>query len=77
MADFAYDAAAIGRVLAQEGNFSVGARCAGPKASPASTGCWCCSPTARCGAGWRLFQIDRGGPSVIEPAPASVAAPGI
>jgi ABC-type branched-subunit amino acid transport system substrate-binding protein len=76
VADFGYDAAAIGRVLAQEGTYSVGALCR-PEGFAGVNGLIVLQPDGTVRRGLAIFQIDRGGPSKIEPAPESLAAPGI
>ena len=52
-------------------------RSAGRRVSPAWTACWCCSRTARCGAGWRCSRSSAAAPVMTEPAPTSLSAPGI
>jgi hypothetical protein len=76
LADFAYDAAAIGRVLTQEGNLSVATLCR-PEGFAGVDGLLVLQADGTVRRGLALFQIDRGGASVIEPAPDSVGAPGI
>lgn len=76
LADFAFDAAAIAGVLTREGNFSFAALCRA-EGFAGVDGLLVLEPDGTVRRGLALFQIDRGGPSVIEPAPASVAAPGI
>lgn len=76
LADFAYDAAAIGRVLAAEGKFSVEGLCR-PEGFGGVDGLLVLRSDGTVRRGLALFQIDHGEPSVIEPAPGSVGAPGI
>jgi branched-chain amino acid transport system substrate-binding protein len=76
LADFAYDTAAIGRVLAQEGGFSFAALCR-PEGFAGVDGLLALQTDGTVRRGLALFQINRGGPNVIEPAPGSVTAPGI
>ena len=76
LADFAYDAAAIARVLAGEGGFSFAGLCR-PQGFGGVDGLLVLQTDGTVRRGLALFQIDRGGPGVIEPAPDSVAAPGI
>ncbi len=76
LADFAYDAAAIGRVLAMEGKFSVAALCR-PEGFGGVDGLLVLQSDGTVRRGLALFQIDHGTPGVIEPAAGSVGAPGI
>ena len=76
LADFAFDAAAIAGVLTREGNFSFAALCR-PEGFAGVDGLLVLQPDGTVRRGLALFQIDRGGPTVIEPAPASITAPGI
>ena len=76
LADVAYDAAAIGRVLAAEGKFSVDALCR-PEGFAGVDGVFALQTDGTVHRGLALFQIDRGGPGMIEPAPGSVGAAGI
>ncbi|CAH2599550.1 ABC transporter substrate-binding protein [Rhodovastum atsumiense] len=76
LADLAFDAAAIGRVLAQEGGYSVAALCR-PDGFAGVDGLLALQPDGTVRRGLALFQVDRGGPTRIEPAPNSVTAPGI
>jgi hypothetical protein len=76
LADFAFDAAAIGRVLALEGNFSVAALCR-PEGFAGVDGLLALQTDGSVRRGLALFRIDRGGAERIEPAPDSVTAPGI
>jgi len=76
VADFAFDAAAIGRVLAAEGQFSFGALCR-PEGFAGVDGLFALQTDGTVRRGLALFAIDHGGANMIEPAPASVTAPGI
>ena len=76
LADFAFDAAAIGRVLTREGNLSSAALCR-PEGFAGVDGLLVLQTDGTVRRGLALFQIDRGGATVIEPAPNSVSAPGI
>ena len=76
LADFAFDAAAIGRVLAAEGQFSFGALCR-PEGFAGVDGLLALQTDGTVRRGLALFAIDHGGASMIEPAPASITAPGI
>ncbi len=76
LADFAYDAAAIARVLAAEGRFSVAALCR-PEGFAGVDGLFALQTDGTVRRGLALFQIGNGGPTMIEPAPDLVSAPGI
>ena len=75
-ADLAFDAAAIGRVLAQEGGFSFASLCR-PEGFAGVDGLLALQTDGSVRRGLALFQIQRGGASIIEPAPASVGSPGV
>ena len=76
LADFAFDAAAISRVLTRDGNLTFAALCR-PEGFAGVDGLLVLQADGTVRRGLALFQIDRGGANVIEPAPDSVAAPGI
>jgi branched-chain amino acid transport system substrate-binding protein len=76
IADFAYDAAAIARVLASEGNFSFASICR-PDGFAGVDGLLVLHADGTVRRGLALFAIGAGGPSIIEPAPAAITAPGI
>jgi hypothetical protein len=76
VADFAFDAAAIGRVLAAEGTFSVAAICQ-PQGFAGADGLLALQTDGTVRRGLALFAIDHAGATMIEPAPASVGTPGI
>ena len=63
-------------MLAQEGGYSVAALCR-PEGFAGVDGLLVLQPDGTVRRGLAVFQIERGGPSMIEPAPDSVAAPGI
>jgi branched-chain amino acid transport system substrate-binding protein len=75
LADFAYDAASVARVLAAEGGFSV-AGLVRPEGFAGVSGVFALMPDGSVRRGLALFEIRRGGPQVVEPAPDSLAAPG-
>lgn len=76
LADFAYDAAAIARVLAQSGDFSTTALCR-PEGYAGVDGVLGLLPDGNVRRGLALFEIKGGNPVMIEPAPENLAAPGI
>jgi hypothetical protein len=75
-ADFAYDAAAIGRVLAHEGSFSFASLCRG-EGFAGVDGLLALQTDGSVRRGLALFQIERGGATIIEPAPVSAGSPGV
>jgi branched-chain amino acid transport system substrate-binding protein len=76
ISDFAFDAAAIARVLAQSGSYSVASLCR-PEGYAGVDGVLQLQPDGTVRRGLALFQIQAGGPVMIEPAPTSLSAPGI
>ncbi|MCW3477938.1 penicillin-binding protein activator, partial [Limobrevibacterium gyesilva] len=76
LADFAYDAAAIARVLARGEGFSAAALCR-PEGFAGVDGVLALLPDGTVRRGLALFEIQRGGPVLVEPAPENVSAPGI
>lgn len=76
LADFAYDAAAIGTVLAGEGGYSVAGLCR-PEGFAGVDGVLALEPDGTVRRGLALFEIERGGAHLIEPAPSAVAGPGM
>ncbi len=77
LADFAYDAASIARVLAQEGVGYTPARLCRPEGFAGADGVFALLPDGTVRRGLALFEIRAGGPEMIEPAPANLSAPGI
>jgi hypothetical protein len=76
LADFAYDAAAIARVMAAGGGYSVASLCRSDGFAGVD-GVFALLPDGSVRRGLAVFQIQRGGASIVEPAPTSLAAPGI
>jgi len=76
LADFAYDAAAIARVLAQSGGYSAAALCR-PEGYAGVDGVLALQPDGGVRRGLALFEVQAGGPVMIEPAPDNLAVPGI
>ena len=76
IADFAYDAAAIARVLAQSGGYSVADLCR-PEGYAGVDGVLALLPDGTVRRGLALFEIQAGSPVMIEPAPDNLTAPGI
>jgi hypothetical protein len=76
IADLAFDAASIARVLAQNGGFSTAALTQ-PGGFAGTDGLMALQPDGRVRRGLAVFEIQRGGPQLIEPAPQSFSAPGV
>jgi len=76
LADFAFDAAAIGRVLAADRGYSVASLCR-PEGFAGVDGVLALLPDGTVRRGLAVFEIQRGGPTVEDAAPASLSAPGI
>ncbi len=75
LADLAFDAASIARVLAGQGGYSISALT--QQAGFAGADGWMVlMPDGKVRRGLALFRIERGGPTMVEPAPASAAIPG-
>ncbi len=76
LADFAYDAAAIALALSSDGGFSIASLCR-PEGFAGVDGVLALQPDGTVRRGLALFEIQRGGPVMTEPAPDSLSAPGI
>ncbi len=76
LADLAYDAASIARVVAAGGGFSQ-ASLARPEGFAGVNGVLALQPDGTVRRGLAVFEIQRGGARVIEPAPDAMGAPGI
>ena len=76
LADLAYDAAAIARVLAKSDGFSAASLCR-TEGYAGVDGVLMLLPDGRVRRGLALFEIQRGGAVMVEPAPTGVSAPGI
>lgn len=75
LADLAYDAAAIARVVGGAGDFSA-ASLTRPEGFAGVDGVLGLQPDGTVRRGLAVFEIQRGGPQMIEPAPDSLGAPG-
>jgi len=71
----AYDAAAIARVAAESGGFTPGALTR-PEGFTGADGLLALLPNGQVRRGLAIFEIDRGGSHIIQPAPQSLSAPG-
>ncbi len=76
LADLAFDAAAIGRVLAQENGYAAAALCR-PEGFAGVDGLLAFQADGHVRRGLALFRLTAGQPEMIEPGPDTVAAPGI
>ncbi len=77
LADFAYDAAAIARVLATTPNgYSVASLCR-PEGFAGVDGVLALQPDGTVRRGLAVFEIERGGAAIVDPAPTDFAAPGV
>ena len=76
LADLAYDAASIARALAGTGGYTVAALCR-PDGFSGADGVLALQTDGTARRGLALFEVQRGGPTMVEPAPDSLAAPGI
>lgn len=76
LADFAYDAAGIAKALAKDGGFSYAALCR-PEGFAGVDGVLALQADGNVRRGLALFELRRGGPNLIEPAPDNLSAPGL
>jgi ABC-type branched-subunit amino acid transport system substrate-binding protein len=76
LADFAYDAASIARVLAEGGGYAPAALCR-PEGFTGTDGLLALQADGTVRRGLALFEIQRGGAAMIEPAPDNMSAPGV
>jgi len=75
IADLAFDAASIARVLGASGGYSVAAL-AQPAGFIGADGWLALLPDGQVRRGLAVFRVAAGAPQIIEPAPQSAAAPG-
>ena len=76
LADLAYDAASIARVLAGRGGYSASALTQ-PSGFAGVDGWLELMPDGQVRRGLAVFRIERGGPAMVEPAPQSGSLPGV
>lgn len=76
LSDFAYDAAGIARALARNGGFSFAALCR-PDGFAGVDGVLALQPDGTVRRGLAVFELQRGGPVIVEPAPDTITAPGL
>lgn len=75
LASLAYDAAAIARVTADSGGFSPG-NLTRPDGFTGADGLLGLLPDGQVRRGLAIFEVDRGGSHIVQPAPQSLSAPG-
>ena len=75
LADIANDAASIARVVAQDGGFSA-ASLTRSGGFAGVNGILALQPDGSVRRGLAVFEIQRGGPRMIEPAPDQLGGPG-
>ncbi|MGA3401150.1 MAG: penicillin-binding protein activator [Acetobacteraceae bacterium] len=75
VADLAFDAASIARVLGASGAFSIAALTQ-PAGFLGADGWLALLPDGQVRRGLAVFRVERGGPQMIEPAPQSAAGTG-
>ncbi len=75
IADLAYDAASIARVVAGEGGFSQAAL-AQPDGFAGADGLLALQPDGRVRRGLAVFEVQPGGPQMVQPAPPTISSPG-
>jgi ABC-type branched-subunit amino acid transport system substrate-binding protein len=75
LADLAFDAASIARVLASQGGFTT-AGLTQPAGFMGVDGWLALLPDGHVRRGLAVYRIERGGPTIIEPAPQSSSIPG-
>ncbi len=76
LSDFAYDAAGIARALAKGAGFSFAAL-ARPDGFAGVDGVLALQPDGTVRRGLAVFELQRGGPVIVEPAPDTITAPGL
>jgi hypothetical protein len=76
IADLAFDAASIARVLAATGGYAP-ASLTRADGFTGVDGLFVLQPDGHVRRGLAIFAVQRGGPALVEPAPQSVAAPGV
>ena len=76
LADLSYDAASIAKVIvgARGGDIAILTQ---PGGFVGSDGWFMLQPDGQVRRGLAVFQVERGGPQMIDPAPQSAAAPGM
>ena len=76
LADMAYDAAMIARAMAESGGYTAAELCK-PEGYSGVDGLIALQTDGTVRRGLAVFEIQREGPAMIDPAPSSLSAPGI
>lgn len=76
LASLAFDAAGVARVVADATGFSPSAL-ARPEGFAGADGLFALQPDGQVRRGLAIFEIDRGGAHIVQPAPQSLSAPGV
>jgi ABC-type branched-subunit amino acid transport system substrate-binding protein len=76
LTSLAYDAAGVARVAAESGGFAPRAL-ARPEGFAGADGLLALQPDGQVRRGLAIFEIDRGGSHIVQPAPQSRSAPGV
>ena len=76
LTSLAYDAAGVARVAADTGGFTPRAL-ARPEGFAGADGLLALLPDGQVRRGLAIFEIDRGGSHIVQPAPQSLSAPGV
>ncbi len=76
LASLAYDAAGVARVVAASGGFAPGALTR-PEGFTGADGLLGLQPDGQTRRGLAIFEIDRGGSHVVQPAPQTLQSPGV
>lgn len=76
LASLAFDAAGVARVVADRGGFAPGALTR-PEGFAGADGLFALQPDGQVRRGLAIFEIDRSGAHIVQPAPQSLSAPGV
>lgn len=76
LASLAYDAAGVARIASGSGGFASGALTR-PEGFTGADGLLGLQPDGQTRRGLAIFEIDRGGSHVVQPAPQTLQAPGV
>jgi hypothetical protein len=76
LADVAYDAASLARVVAAEGSGYGSGALTRPDGFAGVDGVFALQPDGSVRRGLAVFEIQRGGASIVDPAPTTLAVPG-
>ena len=76
LASLAFDAAGVARAMAGPGGFAIGGLTR-PEGYAGADGVFALLPDGHVRRGLAIFQIDRGGAHIVQPAPQVLSAPGV